>query len=63
MKPGAMVCIAVQPRSKGATDQAAAQMGGTLAATMRDAGFEDIRVQTKSMRPVATVCISARRSA
>ncbi|MEO8027279.1 MAG: methyltransferase domain-containing protein [Bryobacteraceae bacterium] len=60
-KPGGMVCVAVQPRSKGATDQAAGQMGTTLASAFRDAGFEDIRVQTKSMKPVATVCVSARR--
>lgn len=62
MKPGAMACIAVQPRNKGATDQAAGQMGTALASAMRDAGFDDIRVQTKSMKPVATVCVSARRA-
>ncbi|MDX1981297.1 MAG: class I SAM-dependent methyltransferase [Bryobacteraceae bacterium] len=56
LKPGALLAIAVQPRSKGATEQTAGETGEKLRHALADAGFEHVTLHRKPMRPVSTVC-------
>jgi ubiquinone/menaquinone biosynthesis C-methylase UbiE len=63
LKPGGRILLAVQPRNKGATDEAARQVGGTLAKAMTAAGFHDVHCEFKEMRPVATAGVLGRKSA
>ena len=56
LKPGALLAIAVQPRSKGATEQTAGETGEKLGRALADAGFERVTLHRKPMRPVSTVC-------
>ena len=59
MSPGGVLAIATQPRSRGATDATAAEAGAHVAKAVAAAGFRNVRVETRSMKPVATVCVLA----
>jgi ubiquinone/menaquinone biosynthesis C-methylase UbiE len=56
LKPGGRIAIGMQPRSKGATDQIAIVIGHELVKQLTAAGFKDVRLETRRMKPVATVC-------
>ncbi len=49
---GGLAAIAVQPRSKGATHRT----GQMLAEQLHAAGFTQIRLESKKMKPVSVVC-------
>jgi ubiquinone/menaquinone biosynthesis C-methylase UbiE len=59
VRPGGLVAIAVQPRNKGATDATSQETGAHIVATLRAAGFGEIRLVLKPMAPVATACAIA----
>jgi ubiquinone/menaquinone biosynthesis C-methylase UbiE len=61
LKPGGWVALAVQPRSKNATDETARQVGVGLSKALTSAGFEEVHSEFHQMRPVATVCVLGRR--
>ena len=61
LKPGGRIVLAVQPRSKGATTETARQAGIGLAKALTAAGFQDVHSELNEMRPVAMVCVLARR--
>ena len=56
LKPGGVLALAIQPRSKGATDDHAYQAGRGLADAMKKAGFSEVRCESRQMEPVSTVC-------
>ncbi len=56
VRPGGLVAVAVQPRSKNAKERTARETGRLLVENMRAAGFNDIRFEAKRMKPVSTVC-------
>jgi ubiquinone/menaquinone biosynthesis C-methylase UbiE len=56
LKPGGVLALAIQPRSKGATDDHAYQAGRGLADAMKKAGFSDVRCESRQTKPVSTVC-------
>jgi SAM-dependent methyltransferase len=56
LRPGGLIAIAVQPRSKGAMERTARETARSLSENLRDAGFSDVRLQSKKMKPVSTVC-------
>ena len=56
-KPGGVLALAIQPRSKGATDDHAYQAGRGLADAMKKKpGFSDVRCESRQTKPVSTVC-------
>ncbi|MBL8228907.1 MAG: methyltransferase domain-containing protein [Bryobacterales bacterium] len=57
LRPGGRLVIAVQPRSKAATEASATQVGENLHAAATAAGFADVRIERRPMRPVSTVCV------
>jgi ubiquinone/menaquinone biosynthesis C-methylase UbiE len=56
LRPGGLLALAVQPRSKGATEETARQTGASLLAALAAAGFEKVRLESKALRPVSVVC-------
>jgi len=62
LKPGGWVALAVQPRSKNATDETTRQAGIGLSKSLAAAGFEEIHSEFHEMKPVPTVCVLGRRA-
>jgi ubiquinone/menaquinone biosynthesis C-methylase UbiE len=56
LKPGGLLAIAVQPRNPGATENTATHTSESLRAALASAGFENVIVRRRVMRPVSTVC-------
>jgi len=56
LRPGGLVAVAVQPRSKGAREGIARETGRALIENLRSAGFKEVRLEAKRMKPVSTVC-------
>jgi ubiquinone/menaquinone biosynthesis C-methylase UbiE len=61
LKPGGVITLAVQPRQKGATEDHAHAAGRGLADAMKKAGFAEVYSESRSMKPVSTVCVSGRK--
>lgn len=57
LRPGGLVAIAVQPRSKGATEETTTVTGNQLSAALARCGFVDVRIERRLMKPVSTVCV------
>ncbi len=56
LRPGGLIALTVQPRGRGATDQTAQAPGAKLVTALTRAGFSQVRLETKPMKPVAAVC-------
>ena len=61
VKPGGLAVVAIQPRNKGATEDAAHAVGRSMAGALQKAGFSEVRTDSRPMRPVSTVCALALR--
>jgi ubiquinone/menaquinone biosynthesis C-methylase UbiE len=61
LRPGGWAALAVQPRSKGATEDHAHQAGRGLADAMKKAGFSEVHCESRAMKPVSTVCALGRK--
>ena len=59
MQPNGCVAIAVQPRHAGATESTARDVGRDIAAMLESAGFSEVRIAFKKMKPVSTACVTA----
>jgi len=55
LRPGGLAAIAVQPRSKGASEETARQTGEALARALKAAGFKTVRLESRPLRPVSVV--------
>jgi hypothetical protein len=58
--PGGVVAIAVQPRNSGATDEIARRTGDEIAHALTVAGFRDVQLAFRKMKPVSTACAIAK---
>jgi trans-aconitate methyltransferase len=61
--PRGTIALAVQPRSRGATDLTAHEAGTRIAEMLERCGFAGVRVEIRSMKPVATSCALAQQPA
>jgi ubiquinone/menaquinone biosynthesis C-methylase UbiE len=61
LRQGGLVAIAVQPRSKRATHRTALETGQVLVKHLGAAGFTQVRLESKKMKPVSVVCALAVR--
>ena len=61
LKPGGRVLLAVQPRSKGATEETARQVGYGLTKALNAAGFDDAYCEFRAMKPVSTAAVLGKR--
>ncbi len=57
LKPGGVILIAYMPRHVGAKDEDAVRKGRQIEDWLREAGFEQVRTQTRMMKPVAVVAV------
>jgi cyclopropane fatty-acyl-phospholipid synthase-like methyltransferase len=62
LKPGGVLLTAHMPRNAGATDEDAVQKGKQIENWLREAGFRQMRTQTRTMKPVAVVAVLASMS-
>lgn len=56
LKKAGMVALAVQPRDPGATADTTRATGESLRRVLTEAGFADVRLEWRCMRPVPAVC-------
>ena len=56
LKPGGLIAVTIQPRSRGATDESANRVGEELAADLERAGFSRTRLEMHQAKPVAVAC-------
>jgi len=56
LREGGRIAIAIQPRSQGANERTARETGKMLAETLKAAGFSEVRLESKKMKPVSVVC-------
>ena len=61
LKPGGWALLAVQPRSKNATEETTKQAGIGLSKSLTAAGFEEVHMEMHETRPVPTVCVIGRK--
>lgn len=59
LRPGGVLLTAYMPRNAGAKDQDAVQKGKQIENWLREAGFWQIRTETRRMKPVAVVAVLA----
>jgi hypothetical protein len=57
MVPGATIAIVHQPRKPGATDVDADDAGRRFQALLHEAGFREIKMEKRLMKPVSTICL------
>jgi cyclopropane fatty-acyl-phospholipid synthase-like methyltransferase len=57
LKPGGLLAITNQPRLKGASDERAREIGERMRQAFAEAGFKDIRIEYREMKPVNSVCV------
>jgi ubiquinone/menaquinone biosynthesis C-methylase UbiE len=56
MKLGGLIALTVQPRMKGATNETTEKIGNELMRYLNEAGFSNIKLETKHLQPVNAVC-------
>lgn len=61
VRPGGLVAVAVQPLHAGATEETAREWGRRLEGAFREAGFADVRVESRALRPVSAYCTLGRK--
>lgn len=57
MSENAVIAITMQPFMKGATDETAKQLGREIMNHLKEAGYSDIKMELKYIKPVTTVCV------
>jgi len=55
MKPGGVIALTVQPFNE--TDEKAKEYGHQMMNYLENAGFTNVRMEIKPMKPVASVCV------
>jgi cyclopropane fatty-acyl-phospholipid synthase-like methyltransferase len=60
LRPGGIIALVHQPRIPGATEDDATEAGEGFSRYLEMAGFKDIKVERKMMKPVSTVYVQGR---
>lgn len=61
MDRGGKIVLTVQPREEGANDETARQLGERIELDLLKTGFKNPIVSFKKVRPVLTVCVTAKK--
>jgi ubiquinone/menaquinone biosynthesis C-methylase UbiE len=56
LKPGGMIAVTLQPRSRSATDETTKNVGEEVATNLERAGFSEVRLEIREMKPVSVAC-------
>lgn len=62
MRPGGIIALTFQPRGRGASAERARAGAEGIAAALRQAGFDEVRVEIIEMAPVGAACVLARKT-
>jgi len=57
MKPNALIALTVLPYMKGSTEGTSRNLGSEISHYLEQAGFSNIRIELKEMKPVTAVCV------
>ncbi|MCE0738700.1 methyltransferase family protein [Bacillus subtilis] len=63
LKPGGKAAITMQPREADASPKKTKSFGKQMIADFKAAGFEDIELQFKNIKPELSVCVTAKKPA
>ncbi|APH67346.1 Erythromycin 3''-O-methyltransferase [Bacillus subtilis] len=63
LKPGGKAAITMQPREADASPEKTKSFGKQMIADFKAAGFQDIELQFKNMKPELSVCATAKKPA
>ncbi|MDO3661717.1 class I SAM-dependent methyltransferase [Bacillus sp. C28GYM-DRY-1] len=63
LKPGGKAAITMQPREADASPEKTKSFGKQMIADFKAAGFEDIELQFKNIKPELSVCATAKKPA
>ncbi|MCI4136827.1 class I SAM-dependent methyltransferase [Bacillus vallismortis] len=63
LKPGGKAAITMQPREADASPETTKSFGKQMIADFKAAGFEDIDIQFKNIKPELSVCATAKKPA
>ncbi|MBK4205850.1 class I SAM-dependent methyltransferase [Bacillus subtilis] len=63
LKPGGKAAITMQPREADASPEKTKSFGRQMIADFKAAGFQDIELQFKNMKPELSVCATAKKPA
>ena len=55
--PGGVIAIVHQPRKPGAEDDDTARAGKKCAELLREAGYQEVTIEQKRMKPVSATCV------
>jgi ubiquinone/menaquinone biosynthesis C-methylase UbiE len=56
LRPGGLIAVTIQPRSRSATDETTLEMGKEIAMNLNRAGFSQVTLEIKQLRPVSVAC-------
>jgi ubiquinone/menaquinone biosynthesis C-methylase UbiE len=56
LRPGGLIAVTLQPRSRSATDATTKEIGKEVAMNLERAGFTQIRLEIKKTKPVSVAC-------
>jgi len=57
LKPGGRIALAFQPRWQGATEDDAHEAGRDMVDRLTAAGFKQVRLEIKPIKPISVVCV------
>ncbi len=61
LRSGGIIALVQQPRKPGAKEEDTIEAGETFVEYLRAAGFKEIKIERKKMRPVSTVCVFGKK--
>jgi ubiquinone/menaquinone biosynthesis C-methylase UbiE len=57
LRPGGLIAVTLQPRSRSATDATTNEIGKEIAVNLECAGFSQVRLEIRKSKPVSVACV------
>jgi len=57
LRPGGMIAVMLQPRSRSATDDTTKEAGNEIARNLEIAGYSDVRLEIRKAKPISVACM------
>jgi SAM-dependent methyltransferase len=61
LRSGGIIALVQQPRKPGAKEEDTVKAGEKFAEYLKSAGFKEIKIEQKKMKPVSTVCVLGKK--
>jgi hypothetical protein len=56
LRPGGLIAVTLQPRSRSATDEATNEIGKEIAMNLERAGFSQVRLEIRQSKSISVAC-------